>query len=70
MKPSPPVCVPALVPEVLYLLLGIALGAGLFQGVLIIVKDLRQILNREKNSLIVAGLMLFVITRAIEWLYV
>jgi cytochrome c biogenesis protein CcdA len=51
------------------LLLGAALGAGLFQCVLTIITSLRVILYREKDGLIVAGLMWFVLTRYFELLY-
>jgi hypothetical protein len=51
------------------LMLGAALGAGLFQCILTIITSLRVILYREKDGLIMAGLMWFVLTRYFELLY-
>ena len=66
------VVVPGLKAEyicVLHFPMGIAVAASLYQSVLMIVKDLREIFKRQKGGLIMAGLLLFVVTRYIELLY-
>jgi hypothetical protein len=53
----------------LSLVMGFSFGAVFLQGFLMIVEDLGQILNRENNVLIMAGLILFVVTRILELMY-